>query len=175
MTAPAVAAPYLAEVALLGFAGLAKLGRPQTTVLALKRTKLPATRALVRTGASAELVVAVAALAHPGAITGTLVALSYAGFALFVAIALRYRWPLSSCGCFAKPDTVPTGAHAVLNAGAAVCAVLWAASGPSSLPGIFSRQPWGGAPLGLVTAVVALLAYIVWTNPLPSISKGTGR
>jgi hypothetical protein len=175
MITPAVAAPYLAEVAVLAFAGAAKIARPDTTVRALQQSRLPSTRHLVRAGAATELAIAVAALAEPGAVTGGLVALSYATFTVFVATALRYRWPLSSCGCFGKPDVAPTKTHAALNAGAFVCSVWWAASDPGSLARIFSGQPWQGAPLGLVTAAVALLAYVVWTNPLPSLRGGSAQ
>ena len=173
MSAPVIAAPYLAEVALLALAGAAKMVRPETTVRALQQAGLPATRRAVRIGAAAETGVAVAALAVPGALTGALVAASYAAFTIFVAVALRMQWPLSSCGCFGKPDAVPTKTHAALNAGAVVSAVWWAASGPSSLAKVFSSQPWGGIPLGLLAAVVALLAYVVWTNPVPASARGT--
>ena len=175
MSAPAITAPYLAEVALLGIAGVAKLARPGTTVRALHVARIPTSRNVVRGGATCELALALAALAFPGAITGAAVALSYAAFAVFVALALRQKWPLSSCGCFGKPDTVPTKAHAALNAGAVACAAWWSASGPRSLAWIFSRQPWQGVPLALVTAVVALLAYVVWTNPLPAARRWSGQ
>jgi hypothetical protein len=175
MSTPAIAAPYLAEVALLGFAGVAKLSRPETTARALRQAGFRAKRSAVRAGAAAELAVAVAALAYPSALTGALVGVSYAAFTVFVVAALRYRWPLSSCGCFAKPDTPPTKAHALLDAGAVVCAAWWAASRPVGLGKMFSGQPWHGAPLGLVGAAVALLAYVVWTNPIPSAIDRSGR
>ena len=174
MIAPPIAAPYLASAALLGFAGLAKIARPENTVGALRAARFPATRTAVRAGAAAETGVAVAALVAPSALTGAMVAGSYFGFTLFTVLALRMRWPISSCGCFGKPDTIPTKAHALLNAGAVASALWWALSRPASLGRVFSDQPWHGAPLGLVTAVVALLAYIVWTNPVPALSRGAG-
>lgn len=173
MSAPVVAAPYLAEVALLGLAGASKLTRPETTARALQQAGLKASRTTIRVGAAAELGVAVAALALPGELTGALVAASYAAFTVFVALALRLNWPLSSCGCFGKPDAVPTKTHAILNAAAVVFAVWWAALGSSSLATAFSGQPWDGAPLGLVSAVVALVAYVVWINPIPAATRGT--
>jgi hypothetical protein len=175
MIAPAIAAPYLASAALLGLAGLAKIARPENTVRALRAARFPASRTAVRGGAAAETGVSVAALVVPSALTGAMVAGSYFGFTLFTVLALRMRWPISSCGCFGKPDTIPTKAHAFLNAGAVASAFWWALSRPASLDRVFSDQPWHGAPLGLVTAVVALLAYIVWTNPVPALSRGAGR
>jgi len=172
MSSPVVAAPYLAEVALLGLAGASKLTRPVTTARALQQAGLKASRTTVRVGAAAELGVAVAAVAVPGALTGALVAASYAAFTVFIALALRLDWPLSSCGCFGKPDALPTKTHAVLDAAAVVFAVWWAALGPSSLANAFSGQPWDGAPLGLLSAVLALIAYVVWTNPIPAARTG---
>ena len=175
MIAPAIAAPYLASTALLGVAGLAKIVRPENTVRALREAGFSATRAAVRAGATAETVVSVAALVVPSALTGAMVAASYFGFTVFTVLALRMQWPISSCGCFGKPDTIPTNAHAVLNAGTVASAFWWALSPPGSLDRMFSGQPWQGAPLGLVTAVVALLAYTVWTNPVPAAIRGAGR
>ena len=174
MTAPALAAPYLASVALLGFAGLAKVARPQDTLRALRQTGLPATRVAVRLGAGAEVAIAGAALAEPGVVTATLVAATYAAFTTFILLALRMRWPISSCGCFGKPDSLPRNAHVLLNTGASVSAVGWAVARPVSLAQVFSGQPLYAAALGLVSAVVTLLAYLVWTDPLPAARQGGG-
>jgi hypothetical protein len=165
---PPITAPYLAATAVLGGAGIAKAVRPADTATALR-----AAPALVRIGAVAEVAVATAALAAPGPVTGALVATSYAAFAVFVVVALRRGWALSSCGCFGRPDTPPTVAHAVLNGAAAASAVWWAAAwrggeGLSHLGRLFFHQPWHGGPLALVTVVLAGLAYLVWTDPLPA-------
>lgn len=170
MTVPAVAAPYIASTVLLGVAGAAKILRPESTARALQQAGLPGSRISVRSGAVLELCVAGAALVVPGPITGALVAASYGAFAAFVTLAVRFRWPISSCGCFGTPDTVPTAAHAVLNFAAMLSGVWWAADSPSSLAGVFDG-PWGGGPLALVSAVVALLAYVVWTNPVPAVVR----
>lgn len=168
MILPPITAPYLAVCALLGVAGVAKAVRPGDTANALR-----AAPALVRAGAIVEIAVAVAAFAAPGPVTGALVAASYIGFAVFVVLALRRGWALSSCGCFGRPDTPPTVAHAVLNAAAAASAVWWAVAwrggeASSRLGQLFFHQPWHGGPLALVTVVLAGLAYLVWTDPLPA-------
>jgi hypothetical protein len=175
VNAPPLSAPYLAAVAVLGVAGLAKVSRPDYTARALHEIGVRAGRSLVRAGAVAETAVAVAALVAPSPMTSGLVALSYAAFTAFTALAVWMRWPISSCGCFGKPDTIPTVAHAALNAGAVICAVGWAMAGPSNLADAFSRQPWHGAPLGLETAVIALLAYFVWTTPASAVVRGGRR
>lgn len=173
----ALAGPYVASAAVLGLAGVAKAVRPADTAGALRAAGLTgrslATRAqhaAVRAGALAEVAIAGAALAAPGPVPAALVAASYAAFAAFVTLALVRGWPLSSCGCFGKPDTPPTRSHAALNAVATVCALWWAASAPSNLIRTLARQNWHGSALILEAAVVALLAFVVWTNPLPAAS-----
>ena len=170
MTVPPITAPYLAAALLLGLAGVSKIARPGDTARALRVAGIPASRAWVRAGAVGELAVGVAALVVPGAATGALVAGCYAAFTVFVVLALRRRWPLSSCGCFGKPDTPPTGSHAALNAGATLCAVWWSASAPANLLHVLARQNWHGWALTLEVAVIAVLAFVVWTNPLPAMS-----
>lgn len=171
MSVPAVTAPFLAATAMLGLAGVAKAMRPGYTARALQVAGLSAGRATVRAGALVEVAVSVAALAEPNAITGSLVAASYAGFALFVAVALWKGWPLSTCGCFARRDSTPGVSHLALDVGAAVAAALWAANPPLDVPAALSRQPWDGWPLLFVSAVVAVAAFIVWTDPLAQVRR----
>lgn len=166
MSAPAVAAPFLAASVLLAGAGAAKLWRPDDTARALLAAGLPGHRRLVRAGAAAEVAVGVAAVAAPGSVTGGLVGAAYGAFACFVAAALVKGWPLSSCGCFGRPDARPGYPHLLLDAGAAVVAVWWAVAAPGRIGPLFVHSPWHGVPLGLVSLVVAGLAYLVWTNPL---------
>jgi hypothetical protein len=176
MNLPPVTAPFLAATVLLGAAGVVKTIRPSDTANALRATGLPFGSRWVRAGALAEVAIAVSALAAPGPLTAALVAAAYVGFAVFILVALRRGWALSSCGCFGRPDTPPTRAHAVLNAGAAASAVWWAAAWPggagwSRLAHLFDHQPWHGAPLVLVSAALAGLAYLVWTDPMPAAKR----
>jgi hypothetical protein len=169
----ALAGPYVAGAGLLGLAGVAKLINPVDTAGALRaagltRKKL-ATRpqhASVRLGAVVEVAVAVAALTAPGPLPALAVAASYAGFAVFVAVALRRGWPLASCGCFGRPDTPPTVNHALLNAAAAGVAVGWAVTGPDRVSTAFATGPWSGAPLALAATAICALAYLLFTYPL---------
>lgn len=168
--APLASAPFLASVGMLAVAGLAKLGRPDYTARALLVAGLPAHRNLVRAGAAAELAVAVSSLAVPGPVTGSLVAASYGAFTVFVAVALVRGWPLSTCGCFGRPDSRPSWAHVSVDLGATVAAASWAASGPPPLCDLLADQPWHGAPMILVSLVIAGLAYLVWSNPLARVA-----
>lgn len=164
--APLPTAPFLASVAVLAAAGGAKLRRPDYTARALRIAGIRAGRRLVRLGAAGEIALAVAAVAAPGVVTGSLVAACYAGFAVFVGAALHRGWPLSSCGCFGRPDSRPRFPHLLLDLGAAAAAVWWAVEAPGATGRIFVHQPWHGAPLGLVSAVIAALALLVWNDPL---------
>ena len=162
---PAATAPFLASSLVLAGAGLAKLRRPDDTARALHIAGLPSHRRLVRIGAGAELLLGGAALAFPGPVTGALVAAAYAAFSVFVALALVKRWPLSSCGCFGRPDTRPGLQHLALDLGGTAAGMIWAAGSPGRLGPLLNASPWHGGPLGLVTVVIAGLAYLVWTNP----------
>lgn len=170
MTIPPIAGPYLAAVVLLGGAGLAKVVRPHDTAVAVGRAglglALTRTEKLVRAGAIVELAVAVAAIVTSGPVAPLLVAASYLAFAAFVTAALAWRWPIASCGCFGRPDTRPTTAHVVVNAAAAVVALWWAGTSHHPVVTSLDHQPGHGIPLLLGTAVCALLAYLVLTNPL---------
>jgi hypothetical protein len=55
-----------------------------------------------------------------------------------------------------------------LNLAAAAHQTATAAVVDGPLHDLIRHEPWGGGPLLLVTAVIAGLAYLVWTNPLTS-------
>jgi hypothetical protein len=170
---PPPTAPYLATIVLLAAAGVAKVIRPSDTATALRTAGIPAGPAWVRAGAGVEVVAAAVALVAPSWLGGSLIAATYLTFAGFIVLALYKGWALASCGCFGRPDTPPTRAHAVLNCGAAAAAIWWAAAGPASGgPAVWGRlfvhSPWHGGPLVLVTAVVVLMAYLLWSDPIPA-------
>ena len=157
--------PYLAACALLVVAGVGKALWPGDTarsVVATVPLPLALVAPLVRIGAAAEAVVGIAGLVRPGPWTSGLVALSYLGFAVFVAAVLRSHGPLASCGCFGTPDTPATRTHVVLDlALAAAAAAVAAGVPPRWLPALLADQPWHGVPLLLASALVAWLAVLV--------------
>jgi hypothetical protein len=170
--------PYVASAALLGLAGVAKLVRPTDTAGALRAAGLTgkkwptaAQHAAVRVGAAIEVGVAAAALAAPGPMPAALVAASYGAFTVFVIMALQRDWPLSSCGCFGRPDTPPAYLHALLDGAAAAIALAWAVDGPRRVAAVFAHQPWQGVPLGLAAAVICALAYLSFTYPLGRVTR----
>ena len=163
-----LAGPFLVTAALLGAGGASKVVRPANTARALGTMGLPSSRALVRLGAGAELVVAAGALAGGGRVFAFLIAASYLSFAAFVLAALRRNLPLASCGCFGVADTPPTAVHVGINVAAAgiagAVALGWAGGG--GLPDIASME---GSVLVRATFVIltvasAWLAYVALTE-----------
>jgi hypothetical protein len=166
-----VAGPYLAVAGLLVVAGLPKIADPLPLVRALRSAGLPATRALVRAFAVAEVAVGASAVIAPTALTAGLVAAAYAVFTAFVVLVLRRGGVLGSCGCFGRPDTAATRTHAVLTTVAAIVAAAVAVDPPA--------QPWqhtGGATL-VTVGLAGLVAFLAWQvmAVLPTVTPAAVR
>lgn len=159
-----LAGPFLVAIVLLGVGGALKVVRPAFTARAMREMGLPVSATAVRAGALVELAIAAGALVGGGRPLAALVAASYAGFALFVLVALRRGVPLSSCGCFGADDTPPTAAHLVLNVAAAAVAgaVAVTGAGAGGLTEITNLE--GSMPLRVAflaaTAAAVWLAYV---------------
>jgi hypothetical protein len=93
------------------------------------------------------------------------VAASYLAFAAFIVLALVRGTPLSSCGCFGKPDTRPNLLHVALNLGAAAVATVAATDSPRTLPSALAHQPLAGVPLLVLAAAAGYLAYLAFLFP----------
>jgi hypothetical protein len=158
----AATAPYLAAALLLVAAGAAKSVEPLSLVRALRsaglRVRAPLLARFVRVFAAVEALLGVAAAVHPTRPLALLVALSYAGFTLFVLRALRGGSPLASCGCFGKTDTPPTPGHAVVTGVLALSALLVGDNAALDLPVV------------LVSAVLAYVTYLALAV-LPLVSR----
>ena len=156
--------PYLAACLLLAVAGTAKVFRPMDTaraVVAVVPLPLAVVRALVRVGALAEAVIGTAGSVHPSPVTAGAVALSYLGFAAFVAVVLARGGPLASCGCFGRPDTPATRIHVVIDLILAASAGAVATGSVAAwLPALLGGQPWHGVPLVLLSLLCAWLAFL---------------
>lgn len=103
-----------AALLLLG-AGAAKVVEPTRTAGALAALGWPASPALVRAGAAVEAVLGATTLVVGGRILAALVGVSFAGFAVFVVVALRSGRPIGTCGCFGRADTPPRPSHVVVD------------------------------------------------------------
>jgi hypothetical protein len=164
---------------LLVLAGFAKAVRPDDTARALvlllsgrspRVTSLNVTRQVVRIGAVTEAALGMCALLFPQPVLAAVVAVSYALFAGVVVYARRTGGPLSTCGCFGRPDTPATSLHALLNV-VFVAAAVGVALRPShftALASLLEHQPWDGVPLLLASGVGVWLAYLAM-SPLASL------
>jgi hypothetical protein len=166
MTIPPITVPYFAACIVLGLAGILKLLTSGPTQATLAAAGMTTGRAVIRVGAAGEVAVAALGLAGPARLGGALVATSYAGFATFVTLALRHRWPIVSCGCFGRPDTPAARRHLVLNIGCAACALWWAVAAPPRPWQAIVHPPLGGIAILLASFLVAYLGYLVMSNPL---------
>ncbi len=165
----ALTGPYFIAVLLLGLAGAPKVVRPDDTAGALASVGWPSARWLVRLGGAVEVGIAVAALAGLPA-APWLIAACYAGFVIFVAVALRYGGLVASCGCFGRPDTPPTRTHLAFVAACSVSAGLVALSGAvGSLLTALRAQPAAGVPFLLALATGTCLGLLLLER-LPQLS-----
>ena len=155
--------PFLIAALVLAGAGIAKAVDPTMTVGALRGVKLRVPAVGVRIGGVVEAVLAVAAVVTGSAILALGVAASYLAFTGFVVVALVRRIPIGSCGCFAKEDTPPSMVHIVVNLGAAVSAVGFAASEGNGLGSTIADQPAAGVPFLLLAVAGAYAVYSALT------------
>ena len=144
---------FFLSAALLLVSGGAKLADPAPTSGALRGAGFPSGRGVVYLLGAAELAAGGWSLFAGGGGAGWAVATLYAGFGWFVALALRRRLPIASCGCFGKVDTPPSRLHLVLNSAGAAGGVWAAVTTSPSLVAVLGDQPWSGLPyLGFLAA-----------------------
>jgi Methylamine utilisation protein MauE len=174
----ALIGPYLAACALLVAAGIAKVVRPDDTARAfagmLGAPFGPFRRAL-RAGAATEAVLGVAGIAVlwsdtevAAAVVASLVAASYAAFAVVVLAVRRRGGPLATCGCFGRPETPATLLHVLVDLGLSASAAGVAlavsstvhAGGVGSIRAYVTVHPVVGALVVSTSAVTAWLVYL---------------
>jgi hypothetical protein len=156
----ASAGVVLAAAALLAAAAPAKLANPVPTIGALRSVGVVwAGPRTVRVLTAVELAAGVAAIVVGGRIADTAVAVLYASFSGFLALALRT--PGGSCGCAGRDDTPPTVGHllmtALFAAGAAAAATTGGRTGLVALAG--DGHP---AELGVLVGFALLAAWLGW-------------
>ena len=171
--AHAAAGPFAAACAVLAFAGVAKIRRPDGVGPAAAALGLPSSATVVRALGFAEVAAAVAGLAIGGPAAGAVAA-------LYVALAaaawrLSVRAPGTACGCLGPTDAPVSTTHAVMNVAAGIAAALavgagspLAAAGPSS---------WSRVAYVLLVGCCAWLATVVF-DALPALvaaREGTTR
>ena len=161
---------FFLSAALLLVSGGAKLADPAPTAGALRVAGIFSSNGAVYTLAVAEIATGVASLIGGGSWGGWPLAALYGGFGIFVAVALRRRLPISSCGCFGKADTPPSILHVLLNV-AGVGGGVWAGLRSSpSLVSVLGDQPLAGLLYLGFLAAGTYAAYLLLTA-LPVLLK----
>ncbi|MGH8958600.1 MAG: MauE/DoxX family redox-associated membrane protein [Acidimicrobiia bacterium] len=135
---------FFLVAALLVWSGIRKFADSEPTSGALRAAGLPSSRLSVIGLGSVEIAVGSMALLVSGPLHAWAVAVVYAGFAAFVALAMGRRLPIASCGCFGKADTPPTWIHLMMNLTAVSGAVTFATADGPSLPSVLAEQPLAG-------------------------------
>lgn len=153
----ALTAPLLVASALLVIAGGPKVLDPTNTVGALRSVGLRVPSAAIRLLGAVEAALGVATLLVGARVLAVLVALSYAGFSVFVVAALRSGGAVSSCGCIGRTDTPPTRSHVAVTVALTVTSALAAAVGADGVATI----TW--SPAAVTTLCFAAFAsWLVW-------------
>src|SRR5687767_6179413 len=134
------------------------------TVGALRALRLPSSPALVRVGASAELILGVLAIGAGGTLAWSLVAGSYVAFAVFVVAALRHGTMLGSCGCFGREDTPPHWSHVALNLLLASVAIALAAQRDGSPLDAVVDDPGLGVVVTVLAGAALYLLYALYVE-----------
>lgn len=166
----ALAGPYAVVALVLAMGGFLKASRPAPTEGALRALGLPSHGGLVRVLGAIEVGVGTTALVFDSRVAAGIVAVSFAAFAGFVALALRRGTMVGSCGCFGRVDTPPTLTHLVLNAGAAaVAAAVAARPSGTSFAAAVGDQPLFAIPFTLLCVTSAGLVYLALTR-LPQLN-----
>jgi hypothetical protein len=159
-----LAGPFAIAATLLVLGGALKAIAPGDTAHAMRALALPHAPMLVRAGGAVEVVVGIGALARGGPVFAALVAASYALFAAVVLVALHRDAPISSCGCFGKVDTPPSGVHVAVDLVAALIAVAVAVAGdPVALPDVLRDQPLGALPFLFLVALGVYALFLAFT------------
>lgn len=161
--------------ALLVGSGFGKVRDPAPTQGALAAASLPATRVAAMGLGAVEIVAGMFALLAGGPAAALAVAVIYAGFTVFVAVALVRELPLQSCGCFGREDTPPSLSHIAIDLLAAAGAAAYAFGGAPSLPSVIADQPAWGIPYLAFMAIGVYALYLILTElpRLGAIARGS--
>jgi len=165
---------FFAAAGLVVFSGAMKLRHHGPAGRALGVLRLPSGPWTVRAIGLVEMGIGMWCLAAPGRASAVFLALLYAAFGAFVALLMRVRAPLTSCGCLGNEESPPSLAHVVLDLAAAATAALVASSPPSGVIPFAARLPLGGVPFVTGTVLIAYLAYLAVAH-LPLVFWSYGR
>jgi Methylamine utilisation protein MauE len=167
--------PFAIASVVLVVAGGRKLLEPRDTSGALRAMGLPGAEAAVRAGAAGEVALGIVALVATNAVIALLVAVSYASFFAFVAVARARRLPIASCGCLGKADTPPSRVHLGIDLGACVAAVGMAID-PSITPlDVVSDQRLAPSMAYVVLVAVGVVVSLAVLTRVPRVAAARPR
>ena len=110
-----------------------------------------------------EITIAGSALILGGLVPAALVAVTYLGFAGFVALLSSRTRNTAPCVCFGS-SSAPVGTlHIVINLAVAALAGAAAADTTGGLGQAATDTPWAGLPFYGLTALLAWTAYVTLT------------
>ncbi len=164
MSAEVWTGPAAIAAGVLVVAGVAKTLRPGDTARALEAARLPGGSGLVRVGALVEAGLGGWALVSAAPAPMLAVAGSYAGFAIFLVVAMARGLPVSSCGCFGEPDVPPTWLHVGVDVAAGIAAMGAAVSKAPTVATVLADQPAAGLPYAALLVVGLLLTVLALTR-----------
>lgn len=170
--------PFAIAALLLVVGGALKAWHPHDTALAVRRTGLPGSEGAVRCGGVAEAFIGAVALLTASAIAAVIVAVSYAAFCAFVAVALARHLPIASCGCFGKTDAPPSWLHVGVTIGASVAALVVAIDPTISPLEVVTRHFPESTAFVVLVAVGVLATFVILTllpRTLALVSEGNER
>jgi hypothetical protein len=150
--------------ALLVIAGAHKVLRPRAARESLSLVGIHAPGLAVRALGAVEVALGVVAAGWPSVITGTLVAVLYGAFCVFVVVLLvQDQGAATDCGCFGGGEHTAGWLHVALNAVACVIAVTGTVAGAHGLGWILSRPPLVAPSLVIGMLAATYAAYLAYT------------
>jgi hypothetical protein len=159
-----LAPPFAVVAGLLVLSGASKLHAPRAAGRALAAMSLPGAGPLVRVGGVCELALGAIAVLDPTPLLAALVAVTYLGFAVFVAGLLRTDQGRSSgCGCFGEEGSEVGAVHLILNLAAFAIAAAATLDPPAGVGSIVVHRPAIGIPLAIGAAGAIYAAYLAYT------------
>ena len=146
----------------LTWAGVSKIRHPEPARRALAALGAPATGALTRVVALAELGIAVLVLVAPAGVAGLILAGFFACLAIAAGVLARKE---ADCGCFGEGHGQPPGrAHVLLNVVAALGAGAVALQSPPSLAELARAKPG----IAVIVLALACAGAMIWRIVLTS-------
>ena len=154
-------APFAVAAVVLCVAAVAKLRAPEQAAAALAAIGLPVSVHLIRLFAVGEFVLGAWGAVAPSRPVAIVMALLYAGFAVFTVVLSRRG---ASCGCFGVTEVSASPLQAGISAAFALVCGWVAIDGAHGVPWIVGRAPLQALVLGLGIATAVFATVVAYTE-----------